>query len=209
MLARSVLFTALLLCLSTAFKNTFIDVKSLTRKVIGSSRADYEGFASTIIVNAAAIKQRISNREFFAPRVYPTEKSVRLFEPIQVDYVTSLETKDFFPYLVVAILALFTSLLSRSIVPAQIIFGGEALFLAFCAVISTFKLNVPSFYVERETDRDYDLLWANVIGTVACPRQFFESWFLQGLSTYDCHGIHIFDQNTSLLEHDYLFIYLF
>mmetsp|Transcript_19248 Transcript_19248/g.18587 ORF Transcript_19248/g.18587 Transcript_19248/m.18587 type:complete len:626 (-) Transcript_19248:185-2062(-) len=178
MLVRSsliLLLTALLLCLSTAFK-TLIDVRSLTS--LRSSSDDYEGFASSIMGSAAAIRQRISSRDF-APRINLKEKSIRLFEPIQVDYETSLETKDFFPYLIVAIVALLTSLLSRSVIPAQVIFTSEALFIAFCTVISTFKLNVPAFHTELETDRDYDLLWKNILDTVECPRMFFESWFLQ------------------------------
>jgi hypothetical protein len=53
------LLTALLLCLSSAFK-TLIDVRSLTN--IRSSSDDYEGFASSIMGSAAAIRQRISSR---------------------------------------------------------------------------------------------------------------------------------------------------
>lgn len=174
------LLTALVAVLSgSAFRGTLLKTGARVGHALSSS-SDYESFASSIVGNAAAIRNRISKplSDFFPPAA-KLQESCRLFEPVPVDYITSLETKDFFPFVVVGAGAFFLSALCRSFLPAQIIFTAETLFVAFCAVISTFKLNVPAYHVELETDRDWDLLWGNVLDTVTCPRDFFSQWFIQ------------------------------
>ena len=172
--------TALLKVLSgSAFKRTVLNIGSTTSRKSATS-PDYNSFASSIVGNAAAIRNKISKPllNFFPPAT-ALGTNTRLFEPISVDYITGLEPKDFFPFFVVGIVALTLSALCRSFLPAQIIGTAEVLFVAFCAIISSFKLNVPAYHVELDTDRDWDLLWGNVLNTVTCPRDFFTQWFIQ------------------------------
>ena len=174
-----VLTTLLIVLAGSAFKRTALNIGASTSR-ISSTSSDYDSFASSIVGNAAAIRNRISKPLLnFFPSATARETNTRLFEPISVDYITGLEPKDFFPFLVVSFVALTLSALSRSFIPAQIIGTAEVLFLAFCAIISTFKLNVPAYYVELESDREWDLLWGNVLKTVTCPRDFFTQWFIQ------------------------------
>lgn len=168
----------LLLISGTALLRNTVGTKSYTNRLLAST-SDYEAFASSVVLNAVAIKKRISRPISSLFPSAPTSDSSRLFEPIPVDYITSLETKDFFPFVVVSFVALLLSALSRSFIPAQLIFTAEMLFVAFCVIISNFKLNAPAYHVELETDRDWDLLWGNVLNTVTCPRDFFSQWFIQ------------------------------
>lgn len=172
------LMVLILLISGTALVRNTVGLKSYTSRLLAST-SDYEAFASSVVLNAVAIKKRISRPISNLFPSAPTSDSSRLFEPIQVDYITSLETKDFFPFVVVSFIALLLSALSRSFIPAQLIFTAETLFVAFCVVISTFKLNAPAYHVELETDRNWDLLWGNVLNTVTCPKDFFAQWFLQ------------------------------
>jgi hypothetical protein len=181
--ANLLILVALTLSLSgTAFKRTFIDISTCSKRLQASS-SDYDSFASSLVLNAAAIKNKIAKPIQNLFPAAPIHEKTRLFEPISVDYITSLETKDFFPFFVVSVIALSLSALSQSLVPAQLIFTAEMSFVIFCSIISTFKLNVPAYHVELKTDRDWDLLWGNVLKTVTCPRDFFASWFLQ--TTFD------------------------
>ena len=163
----------------SAFKRTLVDVKLRSTRV-SVSTSDYEAFASSVMGNAGAIKNRISKP--FLTLFTPNDVVIgrrRLYEPIQVDYITLLEIKDFFPFVVVGIIAFTLSLLSRSLIPAQVIFSAELLFVVFCATLSTFKLNSPPHHVEMENDRDWDILWGDVLRTVTSPRKFFSDWFIQ------------------------------
>lgn len=176
----SIVLAGLLSILSTsALKRRIMDVKVRSNR-ISVSTSDYEAFASSVMGNAGAIRNRISKP--FLTLFTPDDVLIgrkKLYEPIQVDYITLLEIKDFFPFVVVGIIAFTLSVLCRSLIPAQLIFSAELLFVVFCATLSTFKLNSPPHHVEMENDRDWDLLWGDVLRTVSSPRKFFADWFIQ------------------------------
>lgn len=98
----------LILCLPvTAFK---IDIKSIIGLTgstgrLSSSSSDYSG--SSLLLKANAIRNIVQKRtknfiDFFPTSVSSQPRDNRLFEPISVDYVTGLESKDYYPFFAVS-----------------------------------------------------------------------------------------------------------
>jgi len=73
---------------------------------------------------------------------------------------------------------LASSLLLDSLLPLEIIFTAESIFLAYIMFLRNIWINNPKKLEEREKDREWTKIWQNSLESVEDPRMWFSSWFL-------------------------------